>query len=156
MIKIAWSILFTFTVFANLQAQDNRSINWLTFEELDIALKTESKPVFIFFEADWCVYCKKLERVVFKKQDVIHKINEDYYAVKMNVESTDSISFDGVTFENKEIRTKRGGIHELPLLLATRKGFPFTLPVTLIFDEDFKIKERIFNYYTSKELINTL
>jgi len=136
-----------------LNAQQKNTINWITWEELDVALETKPKPVFIFFHAEWCAYCKKIEREIFTKEKVIQKINKEYYAVTMDVKTKDTIFFDGQKFYNLQAKTKRNGVHQLPLLLGSREKRPFSLPVTLIFDERFSIQKRIFEYYTSKELL---
>ncbi|PVW15055.1 thioredoxin family protein [Marixanthomonas spongiae] len=150
---------FVFIALAGLfitKAQNPDEIQWKTWPELEQALKKEPKPVFIFFHADWCVYCKKIERVVFNKLAVIQKINKNYYAVEMNVESTDTITFDTVEFKNTQARTQRNSVHEIALLLASRKGQPFSLPATLILNEDFTVKKRIFEYYTAQQLLKVL
>lgn len=139
-----------------LEAQDDAGINWKTWPELEQAIKEEPKPIFIFFHAKWCAYCKKIERKIFTKSEVIAKLNSKYYAVEMDVERTDTITFEGVKFINKQALTKRNGIHEIPLLLASRKGFPFSLPATIILNKDFRLKERFFEYYTSKQLLEKL
>ncbi len=137
-------------------AQKNEGIHWKNWEELETALAEKPKPVFLFFEADWCAYCKKIERVVFTKPAVINKINKNYYALKMDVETKDSIQFDGLTFINKQAKTQRKGVHQLPLLLVSRKNQPFSLPASLFLDKNFRVKKRVFEYYTSKELLKLL
>ena len=140
----------------SLEAQDDAEINWKTWPELEQAIKEEPKPIFIFFHAKWCAYCKKIERKIFKRPEVIAKLNSKYYAVEMDVKLTDTITFDGVKFINKQALTKRNGIHEIPLLLASREGIPFSLPATIILNKDFTFKERFFEYYTSKQLLKFL
>ncbi len=149
-------ILLLVLCYGNLAAQNRAQINWLSWEELDSALVTKPKKTFLFFEADWCAYCKKIDRVVFTKPGIIQKLNKDYYAVRMNVETQDSIYFDGKVFTNTQSLTRRNGVHDLALLLGTRPGKSFSLPVTLILSEDFSIKKRIFNYYTSGLLLGFL
>ena len=140
----------------SLEAQDDVEINWKTWPELEQAIKEEPKPIFIFFHAKWCAYCKKIERKIFTRPEVIAKLNSKYYAVEMDVKLTDTITFDGVKFINKQALTKRNGIHEIPLLLASREGIPFSLPATIILNKDFTFKERFFEYYTSKQLLKFL
>jgi len=149
-------IILTILLLASTGFAQNKGINWKTWAELEEALEDHPKPVFVYFHADWCAYCKKIKREVFTKKEVIEKINTHYYAVNMDIETTQSITFDGVTFVNKQAETKRNGIHELPLLLASTDAKTVTLPATLIFDNTSAIKQRIFTYYTSKKLLKML
>lgn len=138
------------------RAQIASEIEWKSWSELEQSIKDEPKPVFIFFHAKWCSYCKKIEREIFTKPEVIAKLNSEYYAVEMDVEQTDTITFEGRKFTNKQALTKRNGVHEIPLLLASRERFPFSLPATIILTKDFTLKKRSFEYYTSKQLLDFL
>ena len=140
---------------SNISAQ-NSKINWITFAQLEDSLAIKPKKVFISFYAEWCVYCKKMDRTTFKNNDVIHILNANYYAVKMDAESKDTIVFDGVTYSNKQLGKNRRPTHEIPLLLAKRKEKPFSLPVNLILDKNFRIVKRYFNYISPDEMIKLL
>jgi len=153
---LIYFLLFFLIGISPAKSQHNDEINWKTWEELEQALHKEPKPVFVFFHAEWCAYCKKIEREIFTQKKIINKLNANYYAVKMDVETKDSITFDGVKFTNKQSLTKRNGVHQLPLLLASRKNQAFSLPATLIFDKNFSVNKRVFEYYTSKELMEML
>ncbi|MFB9054932.1 thioredoxin family protein [Formosa undariae] len=142
--------------YSNAISQSTDEIHWITFPELEVALTENPKPVFIFFHAKWCAYCKKIERKVFTKTDVIKTLNDAYYALKMDVETQDSIVFDNVVFTNTQSLTQRNGIHEIPLSLGSRAGFPFSLPATVLLNKDFTVKNRVFEYYTSSELLELL
>ncbi len=152
-------LLFLFISLALIStalAQKRNGINWKNWQELETALAENPKPIFLFFEAEWCAYCKKIERVVFTKPEVIKEINNNYYALKMDVETKDSIYFDGLLFTNKQAKTQRRGVHDLPLLLASRKNQPFSLPASLFLDKNFRVQKRVFEYYTSKDLMELL
>ena len=137
-------------------AQNNEAVRWISFEQLDDSLSVKPKKVIISFYADWCAYCKKMDRVVYTKPEVIKKINEEYYAVKMNTESRDTIAFDGDIFTNKTQTSSRNPIHEIPLLLASREGQPFSLPATIFLDESFKVRKRYFEYLSPKKMLLAL
>lgn len=154
--KTLLSFLITLTIPLIVNSQDNASIQWKTWNELETELNSNPKPVFIFFTAKWCAYCKKIKQNAFKDPKVISYINKNYYAVTMDVESTKIIVFDGITFKNKEALTKRNGIHEIPLLLASRDNIPFSLPATVFLKPDFNVRKRVFEYYTSEELLKLL
>lgn len=135
----------------SLQAQ-NKAINWLSFEQLEDSLVVKPKKVFIDFYADWCAYCKKMDEAAYKDPRVISILNTDYYAVKMNAEAANDISFDGHLFSNKEFGKKRNPVHEIALLLAAREGIPFSLPAIVILDDSFTVTKRYFEYLSPKKM----
>lgn len=148
--KFTIVILLLFAIKSTVLAQN---INWISFEQLDDSLKVKQKKTFIFFYADWCDYCKKMEQTTFKTKEVISAVNSNFYAVKMNAEEKGTILFDGVAYKNTNIGKYRNPKHEIPLLLASRKDLPFSLPATILLDENFKIKKRFFEYLSPKDML---
>ncbi|MBZ9731576.1 thioredoxin family protein [Salegentibacter sp. JZCK2] len=137
-------------------AQGNQSVKWISFEQLEDSLAEKPKKVLIYFNADWCVYCKKMEQVAFKKIPVIKKLNEEFYTVKLDAESKRNIRFDGRDFTNEQAKTQRNGIHQIALLLASRKNTKFSLPAIVVLDESFRVKQRSFEYLTEQDLLKML
>ena len=141
---------------SSMLAQKAPAVHWMTWSELEAAYNERPKPVFLFFHAEWCAYCKKLDREVFTKQTIADKLNDSYYAVRMDVETLDTITFNHKKFMNRQSLTQRNGVHEIPLLLASREGKPFSLPATVILDKKFAVRKRTFEYYTSQQLLDML
>ncbi len=137
-------------------AAQNNAIDWLSFEQLEDSLAVKPKKVFIDFYADWCAYCKKMDKAAFRDPRVISILNKDYYAVKMDAETTDTILFGGETFGNKQMGKKRNPTHEIPLLLASRENYPFSLPAIVVLNEEFIITARYFEYMSPKRLYEAL
>ena len=151
-----WMFVCLFNVVSGITyAQANNAIQWISFEQLHDSLKVHPKKVFIDFYADWCAPCLKMDEIAFKDPKVIHKLNNDYYAVKMNVETTDTIVFGQQSFINKRAN-KRNPVHEIPLLLASRKDAPFTLPAMVLMDSKFNAQARYFQYLDSEQLLAIL
>lgn len=132
-------------------AQGTGFVPWLSFEQLDDSLKINPKPVFIEFYADWCTVCKRMEREAFVSESIATALTDDYYAVRMNVETTETISFGGELFINENSH-KINAIHQIPLLMASRKDAPFSLPAIIILDEKFEARARYFQYLSAEQL----
>lgn len=144
-----------FLVIDKVTAQENH-INWISFEQLEDSLSVKPKKVFINFYADWCAYCKKMDKVALKDLKVISELEKNYYAVKMNVESTDTIVFGDDIFINKQIGRYRNPTHEIPLLLASRENLPFSLPALIILNQRFEVTQRHFEYLSPRQLYMAL
>ena len=61
-------------------------IQWLSFESGMALGRFEKKNVFVNFYADWCGFCKEMERTTFKDPSVIDYLNENFIAVKVNTD----------------------------------------------------------------------
>lgn len=132
------------------------NINWITFEQLEDSLKIKPKKIFISFYTNWCVYCKKMDNAAFKNNDIIKMLNTKYYAIQLNAETTDTLTFKKRSYINREFGKTRKPTHDIALLLGSRKNKPFTLPVLLILNQKLKIEERLFEYLSPQQLLSVL
>jgi thioredoxin-related protein len=139
----------------SLSAQEKDSVQWLTFEQLEDSLAVNPKKVFIDFYTDWCTYCRKMDRVVFTKPEVIKLLNDGYYAVRFDAETEAEITFSGQTFVNDQNGKSRRPIHQIAQLLALR-GDQFAPPTLVVLDENFNVTARYFEYLSSKQLLKAL
>ena len=90
---------------------------------------SNSQLVFMEFTADWCVFCKKMEKNTFTNDEVTQRISSNFVAVKVDAD------------QNKDL-VKDLGI----------KG----LPAILIVSPDLKVIERISGFQTPEALITKL
>lgn len=156
MIKnIISSIAISLFLCASLSAQELESVRWLTFEQLEDSLTVKPKKVFIDFYTDWCVYCRKMDKVVFTRPEVIEVLNETYYAVRFDAETDSVVTFGGRQFTNDQVGQSRNPLHQIAQLLALRDG-QFVAPTLVVLDEAFKVTARYFEYMDSKRLLKAL
>ena len=142
---LTWSLV-------SAKAQQVGGIKWISFEQLNDSLEANPKPVFIDFYTSWCTYCKKMDKKVFTNPKVIEKLNDEYYALKFDAETKDTVRFDGGLFINDQVGKTRTPFHQVAQLLAMRQEV-FTPPTMVILDTQFQVEQRIFTYLSSKQLL---
>ena len=78
------------------------SFNWLKLEEAQQQASETGKTVFVFVEAEWCGFCRQMEREVFPDERVIGVVNEYYLPVTIDVDSRDRVRFNGEEMTERE------------------------------------------------------
>lgn len=146
---------FSLLLYAPLSAQESEVVRWLSFEQLEDSLAVQPKKVFIDFYTDWCDYCRKMDQVIFTKEEVIKQLNKAYYAVRFDAETDSVVTFGGSQFINDQLGKSRNPLHQIAILLALRDG-QFSAPAMVLLDEDFKVTARYFEYMDSKRLLKAL
>ncbi|MDF2475575.1 MAG: hypothetical protein K0S24_1058 [Sphingobacterium sp.] len=143
------SILFISLLYPLFHFGQER-INWVSFEQLDSLLVAAPRETLIFIHTDWCAYCRKMEQEIFTKLDIITAINTNYYAVSLDAESVQEITFDQSVWKSKSNKKRTGQYHALALTLLNGKQMVF--PSILRFDREFRLKNIQQKYLNSKEL----
>lgn len=73
-------------------------INWLTFEDAFNMCKQNPKPIIIDIYSSNCSSCKLMTNQTFNNKIIANYINENYYAVKFDAFSIDTVKFANYTF----------------------------------------------------------
>lgn len=102
-------------------------IKWYTFEEAQELYEKQNRPMLVDVYTDWCGWCKKMMVTTFSNDGIANYINNNFYAVRFDAETHDTIIYKGVEYVNKApIGTK--GTHELAKkLLTTGLSYPTIL-----------------------------
>lgn len=61
-----------------------------TYEEALQQSKDANKPIFIYFQADWCGYCKQMKKNVFSKNEVKKYLSENYIKLFVDVDQDEA------------------------------------------------------------------
>jgi len=77
-------------------------LTWYTLEKAQQLAKKNDKKVLIFAEASWCPYCKQMKREVFPKADIQNTMEKFYYPVKIDIESSEEVMYDGRKMTEKQ------------------------------------------------------
>jgi len=122
--------IFLLLFIANIRAQ---TVNWMSLDEAFEAQKKVPKEIIVDVYTNWCGPCKLLDKNTFGNPDVANFINEHFYAVKLNAEGSEKVSFQGNTFENPgydPAKKGRNATHQFTRFLGV-SGYP-----TILFFDD--------------------
>ena len=100
MIKKALTILGVFFSFHYLVSAQEATVKWYTLQEAIELNKTDQRKIFIDVYTDWCGWCKKMEASTFTNPVIANILNTEYYPVRFNAETRDTIYFEGRKFIN--------------------------------------------------------
>ncbi len=78
-------------------------INWVPFSTGMAQAKSENKPLFLYFHADWCGYCKKMEKETFRDRSVKACLDAGFVSIK-------------VDFDTQKALAKKLGVRGLPTI----------------------------------------
>ena len=59
-------------------------IKWYKYAEGIDKARIEGKKIYINFYADWCYYCKVMEKTSFKDSSVISYLNDNFIAIRVD------------------------------------------------------------------------
>lgn len=118
---------------------------WLNLSDLKIKLKEQNKPILIDVYTDWCHWCKVMDSKTYSNQKVMDYLRENFYSVKVNAESRDSMSWKERSFA---YNTKYK-INEFALFLTNGQA---SFPTTVIIPDDHSAPIPIPGYLGPKEL----
>jgi thioredoxin-related protein len=117
---------------------DNSAIKWLTIEEVEEKVKQEPRMVFVDVYTDWCGWCKKMDRGTFSDPEVVKYVNKNFYAVKLNAEGKDKVTFLGKTVSPAEL-SRAMGVSGYPTIVFIDHTFQNVQPIAgYRGPEDFK------------------
>ncbi|HKL09144.1 MAG TPA: DUF255 domain-containing protein [Bacteroidales bacterium] len=116
-------LIVIFAGLSTLSFAQKTEVKWYTFEEAIELNKQEQRKIFIDVYTDWCGWCKKMDANTFSHPTIAKLLNEQYYAVKFDAESRDTIVFGGQPFINEGNSSRSP--HQLAIaLLQGKMSYP--------------------------------
>jgi thioredoxin-related protein len=92
------------TLPASLPAQNAsnpETVKWYTIQQAIELNKKSPRKIIIDVYTDWCGWCKEMDKKTFSHPVISKYLNDNFYPVKFNAESSDPVSFGGKTFVNE-------------------------------------------------------
>ena len=119
-------VLFTFLwTCSYAQLPENKTkMQWYSFKKAIELNKENPRKIFIDVYTDWCGWCKKMDNSTFADPLIVEYMNENYYAVKFDAETMDTISFMGRNFVNIPSGRSRSSHQLAQSLLQGKMSYP--------------------------------
>jgi thiol:disulfide interchange protein len=133
-LKILLSLMMVMAVLANPVEAQKKKVRWMKFEDAYAASQKKPRKIFVDIYADWCVWCKVLDRDTFSDTGVIRILNEHYYPVKLDSESKGTHTVGDNTFSSPELAAS---------LAMVKPNESLGLPTMVIINENMQLSEVI-------------
>ncbi|NJM93361.1 MAG: thioredoxin family protein [Cytophagales bacterium] len=83
---------------------------------------------FVDMYTDWCGWCKRMDKTTFSDASVAEFVANNYYAVKMNAESSDQLLFKGQLVTPRQL-TQAFGVTGFPTIVLMDQNLGNVQPV---------------------------
>ena len=148
------SIFFLFSIWPNMSYSQQKAgnehkdlVEWMTLTEALAKQKDHPKKIFIDIYTDWCGWCKLMSKNTFSNPQIANYINQYFYPVRFNAETTDTIEYLGKKYVNKG--TGRKPTNELAYILTNNR---LSYPTITYLDEKGKMIQALPGYMDVKKI----
>ncbi len=87
----------------NLRAQEliaPSEVIWYDINQVDSLLKQQARPLFIDVYTEWCGWCTHMMKTTFANKSIAGYMNSNYYNIRFDAETFDTLTFQGKTYTN--------------------------------------------------------
>lgn len=130
---------------------EGEGIKWMTWQEVEKAQKTQKRKVFVDVYTEWCGWCKKMDAGTFTHPEIVKYINNNYYAVKFDAETKETIKFN-----NKEYKFVAQGSRGYNELAAEILRGQMSYPTSVYLGDDLEVIFPVPGYMAPKDLERVL
>ncbi len=131
LVLLASAVLYLMSFRSNNSSSEEvveDKIDWVSIEEAQELVKDNPRKVFIDIYAEWCGWCKVMDRKTFSNDKVFNYINENYYAVRIDAESQKKVTFNGKELTEQDL-VKSFKVQGLPTIVFIDENFKKVKPV---------------------------
>lgn len=121
-------------------------IHWYTFGEAVELQKKNPKMIMVDVYTTWCGPCKMMSAHTFGNEIIAKYLNENFYPVKFDAETWDSVKFNGFTFKNNNPPGTQRPVHEFAVSILDGK---LSYPSVVFVDPDIKRVQTIVGFHNA-------
>lgn len=83
---IVASLLSLFSCYSTSRTPTKKELNWLSYSEGVEKAKKEKMPTLVFFNADWCYWCRKMIREFNKDKRIMNYLDKNFSLILVDVD----------------------------------------------------------------------
>ena len=99
-------------------------VHWISFGEAYNRCKINPRPILVDVYTTWCGPCKMMSAQTFNNPQIAAYINNNFYAVKFDAESKDSVVFDKYTFLSSDPKNPKSTHQFAASILDNQLAYP--------------------------------
>jgi thioredoxin-related protein len=126
--------------------ESSEPVHWYTIPEAVLLQKKKPKMILFDVSTSWCGPCKLMMINTFGNEKIAKYLNDNFYPVKLDAETHDSINFNGTVFRNGN--PKGTQVHDFASFILDGD---IMYPSIVFFDENFKRVKVVVGYYKADE-----
>jgi thioredoxin-related protein len=140
--KYALTLLFIYLLVAPTLAQ----VKWYKIEDAEKEAAKTGKKIMVKVYANWCGWCKEMDKSTFPEKNVAKILNEFFIPVQFNSEQLTDVTWGNKIY--KVVRPKNSGRYHQ--LAATWLNGQMSYPTIVILDENGQVIQAISGYQRAK------
>jgi thioredoxin-related protein len=123
-------------------------VHWYTFSEAVALQKKKPKMILVDVYTSWCGPCKLMSANTFGNEVIAKYLNENFYPVKFNAETRDSVAFNGAVFKNRNPKGTPRPVHDFAASILDGK---LVYPSVVFLNENIQRVQIVTGYYKADQ-----
>jgi thioredoxin-related protein len=144
---IATIIVLAQSFINNIQAPADElvgPVHWYTFSQAVELQKKKPKPIMVDIYTSWCGPCKMMSANTFGNPIIAKYLNDNFYPVKFNAETRDTVKFNNAVFANRNPAGTQRPVHDFAASILDGK---LSYPSIVFLNEEIKKIQTVVGYY---------
>jgi thioredoxin-related protein len=83
---ISAAVIIFLSACSSSENTQGRTVKWLNYSDGTVLAKQDGKKIFLNFHADWCAYCKKMDKVTFRNKAVLDYLDENFVSISVDAD----------------------------------------------------------------------
>jgi len=133
---------------SSLISDEKGPVKWYSFSEAVELQKTNPKPIMVDVYTQWCGPCKMMSKNTFGNETIAKYLNENFYPVKFDAETFDSVAFNGYVFKNQNPPGTNRPVHDFAVSILDGK---LSYPSIVFLNEQVQRVQVVVGYYQAAQ-----